>query len=531
MTGAELRASILQAAVQGKLVPQDPTDEPASVLIERIREERRALVKAGKAKAPKGGESVITRCSDGTVWEQRGKGKPVEITDEVPFDIPDGWEWARIPSVTTFQEGPGVLKKDFRSSGIPLIRIAGLQTSRVTLDGCNYLDPAMVAEKWAHFALDFGDIVISTSASMDKIATVDDEAVGAIPYTGQIRFKMSDALLPEFFKAFIRSPYYASQVQSFAAGTAIKHYGPTHLQQMLIVVPPLAEQQRIVVKLDELMPLVERYDRLDRERTELNAGIEGAMRASVLQAAVQGQLTEREDGDEPASELLERIREERRALVKAGKAKAPKGGESRIWRASDGTVWEQRGKGKAIDITDEIPFDIPDGWEWSRLEEVGVWKAGSTPLKSNATYYENGSIPWLLVGDLNDGHVGQAHHFITEHAIEECPLQINPAGSVLVAMYMSIGKAGILDIEAATNQAICACQPYIASMSEWVFIYILSQRNALNEQGAGSTQKNISRAKLVEMLIPVPPLAEQQRIVAKLDEMLPKVGRLGELAS
>lgn len=160
-----------------------------------------------------------------------------------------------ISDVTYFQEGPGILAVDFRNTGIPLIRISGMQGKIVTLNGCNYLDPAMVKEKWNHFRLEKGDIVISTSASMDKISEVTKEAEGAIPYTGQIRFKMYNGFDKRFFVYFIQSPFYTHQIEAQAAGAAIKHYGPSHLRKMLIPLPPLAEQKRIVDKLNKLLPL------------------------------------------------------------------------------------------------------------------------------------------------------------------------------------------------------------------------------------------------------------------------------------
>ena len=231
-----LKKSILQEAVQGKLVPQNPDDEPASVLLEHIQAEKQKLIKEGKIK----------------------KEKPLApITeDEIPFEIPESWEWVHISDMSFFQEGPGILAVDFRTSGIPLIRISGMQSDIVSLEGCNYLDEDMVDKKWKHFKLDEGDIVISTSASMDKIAEVDSKSVGAIPYTGLIRFKMYGGIEKDFFKWFIKSPFYAEQVNQQKAGGTIKHYGPSHLKKMIIPIPPLEEQKRIVAKIEELMPFI-----------------------------------------------------------------------------------------------------------------------------------------------------------------------------------------------------------------------------------------------------------------------------------
>lgn len=231
----DMKAALLQAAMQGKLTTQRKEDGDARDLLKQIAKEKAQLIKEKKIK----------------------KEKPLpEITeDEIPFDVPENWVWVRISNATFFQEGPGILAKDFRTEGVPLIRIAGMQTHNVSLEGCNYLDPSMVGKKWEHFRLDLGDIIISTSASLDKIAEVGNEAVGAIPYTGLIRFKMLGGIDKSYFKMFIMSPCYINQIANQEAGGTIKHYGPSHLRKMFIPLPPLAEQQRIVAKLEKLLPL------------------------------------------------------------------------------------------------------------------------------------------------------------------------------------------------------------------------------------------------------------------------------------
>lgn len=231
----DMKAALLQAAMQGKLTTQRKEDGDARDLLKQIAKEKAQLIKEKKIK----------------------KEKPLpEITeDEIPFDVPENWVWVRISNATFFQEGPGILAKDFRTEGVPLIRIAGMQTHNVSLEGCNYLDPSMVGKKWEHFRLDLGDIIISTSASLDKIAEVGNEAVGAIPYTGLIRFKMLGGIDKSYFKMFIMSPCYINQIANQEAGGTIKHYGPSHLRKMFIPLPPLAEQHRIVAKLEKLLPL------------------------------------------------------------------------------------------------------------------------------------------------------------------------------------------------------------------------------------------------------------------------------------
>ena len=158
-----------------------------------------------------------------------------------------------MPEVVLFQEGPGILKKDFRDEGIPLIRISGLQSDKVLLDGCNYLDPVMVENKWKHFKLELGDIILCTSASIGKASIVGPEAVGAIPYTGQIRFKMTQALIREYFLYFANSNTYLNQINRMKTGNCIQHYGPTHLKEVYIPIPPFKEQERIIKQVASLL--------------------------------------------------------------------------------------------------------------------------------------------------------------------------------------------------------------------------------------------------------------------------------------
>ena len=245
------KSKILDLAIRGKLVPPDPNDEPASVLLERIRAEKVEHIRQGKIKRDKK-ESFIFRGDDNSYYRYKN-GKAVCIDDDLPYEVPNGWIWAILPEVVLFQEGPGILKKDFRDEGIPLIRISGLQSDKVLLDGCNYLDPVMVENKWKHFKLELGDVILCTSASIGKASIVGPEAVGAIPYTGQIRFKMTQSLIREYFLYFANSDTYLNQIDRMKTGNCIQHYGPTHLKEVYIPIPPIEEQERIIKQLSSLL--------------------------------------------------------------------------------------------------------------------------------------------------------------------------------------------------------------------------------------------------------------------------------------
>ena len=244
---SKTKSKILDLAIRGQLVPQNPDDEPASVLLECIRAEKEKLIKQGKIKRDKK-ESIIFKGEDNSYYRNK-KGKLFCIDKELPYELPDGWTWAMLPEVVFFQEGPGILKKDFRKNGVPLIRISGLQTEKVLLTGCDYLDEEMVKNKWEHFKLDLGDVLLCTSASIGKASIVGYEAVGAIPYTGQIRFKMSEAIIRDYFLYLATSSVYLDQVNKMKTGNCIQHYGPTHLKEMYVPLPPINEQEKIADKI------------------------------------------------------------------------------------------------------------------------------------------------------------------------------------------------------------------------------------------------------------------------------------------
>lgn len=232
------------------------------------------------------------------------------------------------------------------------------------------------------------------------------------------------------------------------------------------------------------------------------------LKNSILQLAIQGKMVEQREEEGSAKDLLNQIRAEKERLIKEKKIKKEK---------------------PLPEITeDEIPFDIPESWEWVRLGEVGSWSAGATPSRANPEYY-SGNIPWLKTGDLNDSYIDSVSEFISDKALEKASVRINPIGSVLMAMYgATIGKLGILNIEATTNQACCACITYKGVINKYLFYFLMGQRKNFIKMGAGGAQPNISKEKIVMSIIPLPPIEEQKRIVAKIEELMPFIDKYGE---
>ena len=235
------------------------------------------------------------------------------------------------------------------------------------------------------------------------------------------------------------------------------------------------------------------------------------LRQKILDLAIHGKLVPQDPNDEPASVLLEHIKAEKERLIKEGKIK----GSKKSAKASDTPHYQQ-----------DVPFEVPKGWVWTTLGYIGVWQAGGTPSRSNKSYY-GGNIPWLKTGDLNDGLITNIPESITEEAVANSSAKINPTGSVLIAMYgATIGKLGILTFPAATNQACCACVEYFAITQYYLFYFLLSHRDIFIAKGGGGAQPNISKEIIVNTAIPLPPLAEQERIVTEIEHWLTLIDQI-----
>ena len=302
-----------------------------------------------------------------------------------------------------------------------------------------------------------------------------------------------------------------------SVGTAMPGLSANRLKGLLLPLPPLSEQRRIVTKLAELLSQIDKYSKVQNQLDELNITIKENLKKSILQEAIQGKLVPHLTEDGTAKELLEQIKAEKQKLVKEGKLKKSALATSVIFRGDDNKYYEQIGK-TCLDITEQIPFEIPNSWTWARMGQIGDWGAGSTPQRSNQDYY-GGNILWLKTGELNNGVICDTEEKITQRAFQECSLRMNKIGDVLIAMYgATIGKLAIVGKELTTNQACCGCTPYVV-YNWFLFYFLMASRDSFIKKGEGGAQPNISRVKLVEHLIPLPPLNEQKRIVKRIETL------------
>lgn len=453
MNKKQLWDSLLQQAISGKLVPQLDS-EPAV--------------------------------------EQIG---PAPASDDVPFKLPEKWKWVRLGGLIRYISGTAYQKNDVSKSSNNSIRI--LRGGNIGKYGEIFLqddDVFVTKELQDNFCrVCAGDVVIvastgsATAIGRAGCATIDfDAQIGA--FLRIIRTIQLDVLEPKYLHAFFLSSVYKQNIQSVVQGTNIKNVKRAYIDNMLLPLPPLEEQRRIVAKLDELKPLVDQFGEAYDKLSELEADFPRKLKASILQAAMQGKLVPQLD-TEPAVEQI-------------GPAPAP----------------------------DEVLFKLPEKWKWVQAKYMGSWKSGATPRRDNAEFWKNGTVPWLKTGEVSNGLVLATEEFVTEKAVKQARLRLNPEGSVLIAMYGTgtVGNIGILGIPCTTNQACCACITDSYVVINWFLFYVLiAFRALLINKAAGTTNlQNLSKDKIEKIWVPLPPLEEQRRIVERIEQLFAEVDKM-----
>ena len=514
MNGKQLKNSILQWAIQGKLVPQDPNDEPASVLLDKIRQEKERLIKEKKIKRDKNA-SIIYRGEDNSYYEKiLATGEVKCIDEEVPFEIPQGWEWCRIRNISQSYIGLTYSPSEVSPQGTIVLRSSNIQNGKIVLEDIVRVTKN-ISEK---LLVEKNDIIICArngSAKLVGKSAIVTEITE--PMTFGAFMAICKTSLYQYVSIFLQSDLFFSQLRDVSGTTTINQLTQSNFNGFLIAIPPLEEQHRIFEKINGVLPIVEIYGNKQDLLNKLNDNLRENVKKSILQEAIQGKLVQQIEEEGSAQELLEQIKEEKRKLVKEGKLKKSALNDSVIFRGDDNKYYEQIGK-KCLDITEQIPFEIPNSWTWARMGQVGDWGAGSTPQRGNQDYY-GGNILWLKTGELNNDIVYDTEEKITQRAFQDCSLRMNKIGDVLIAMYgATIGKLAIVGKELTTNQACCGCTPYIV-YNWFLFYFLMASRDSFIKKGEGGAQPNISRVKLVEHLIPLPPLNEQKRIVKRIETL------------
>ena len=509
MTAQQLKNSILQMAVQGKLVPQDPNDEPASVLLERIRTEKEQLIKEKKIKREKN-PSVIFKGADNTPYEKIGD-EVRSLADEVPFDIPDSWEWVRLGSIV-YNRGQITPSTDFC-----YIDIGSIDNKNQKLNPTDTVIAPDKAPSRARKLVDKGDVLYSTVRPYLHNMCIVDRDFSCIPIasTGFAVLTCHAELCNKFLLYYMMSPdfdAYANNTDN-AKGVAYPAINDDRLYKALIPIPPLGEQFRIVSAIESVDASIRDYGVKEEALRALNGSFPESLKKSILQEAVQGKLVPQDPSDEPAEALLERIRVEKQRLIKESKIKKDKH-ESIIFRR-DNSHYEKRSS-EEVCIDDEIPFEIPESWAWARLSSFGVFSSGKTPSMSNPQFW-NGNVPWVTSKDMKRPVITDSEMHISELAA--ATMQLYPAGTLLLVARSGILKRLLplckLGIDSTINQDIKAFSLYDIELSEWLFYGIKAFEPFILKELVKSvtTVESLKFDEFAAMLIPVPPLSEQRRII------------------
>ena len=501
MTADQLRKSILQQAIQGKLVPQDPNDEPASALLERIREEKARLVKEKKIKKEKN-PSVIFRGEDNSHYEKfilTGEVKCID--DEIPFELPKGWEWCRIKDICTMQAGKNISAsviskeksllhqykciggnglrgyvKDYNTEGF--YSIVGRQGA---LCGCLHI------EKGKFYATEHAVIVDSWG------------------------------IISPVFMYYILT---ALNLNQYSTATAQPGLSVAKIITTIFPLPPLAEQQRIVAKIEELIPLIEQYGKAQSELEALNSNIREQLKKSILQYAIEGKLVPQCEEDGTAEDLLQEIQAEKQRLYAEGKLKKKDLTHSTIFRGEDNKYYEQIGK-EVICIDEEIPFEVPYSWLWVRFGQIVRISIGKTPVRGDVRYWSNTTKPWVSISDMVDyGYINNTKEKISD-AAASLMSSISPAGSLLMSFKLTVGRTSILNIDAYHNEAIITIYPFIDdefALRDYLF-YTLPILSNMGDSKDAIKGKTLNTRSINNLLIPLPPLKKQRHIINRLEKL------------
>lgn len=482
MTAEQLKASILQLAIQGKLVEQRAEEGTGEELLSQVREEKQALIKAGKVKKSKSCAAIIE--------------------DEISFDIPSTWKWTRFDEVILLLSGADLTPDKYND----------LEKGTVYLTGASNIENGnIIINRWTEFPKNIahkGDLLLTCKGTVGKTAILDLEEVHIARQIMAITPILCNVKYIDFFLQYI--------VESLKkeAKSMIPGIERSTVLNALLPLPPLEEQKRIVAKIEELIPFVEQYAKTSTRLNTLNASFPDRMKKSILQQAVMGKLVPQDPKDEPASVLLKKIAEEKLKLIKEGKIK----------------------KQKALPaITeDEIPFDIPESWEWVQLDELAIFENGDRGKNyPNKSEYVQSGVAWINTSHIKtNGYLTTTEmNYITREKFETLRSgKIEENDLVFCLRGATYGKVSRVEpyTEGAVASSLMIIRPIISILRDYLLLYLKTPLafSELAKYANGSAQPNLGAKDVRKYLVPLPPLKEQKRILECVEEILPKLDDL-----
>ena len=529
MTAQQLKNSILQMAVQGKLVPQDPNDEPASVLLERIRAEKERLIKEKKIKREKN-PSVIFKGADNTPYEKNGD-EVRSLADLAPFEIPSSWEWCRVGDLFSNMSGLAYKKDALAIKADKMVRVlrgGNIGEEQFYFKGDDVFISSELVKPELYLRKNY--MITPAVSSLDhigKIALIDkdysDTVVGG--FVLMLIPHFNDDVVSEYLLYAFAAKHHRDNCRNIThkSGQAFYNLSREQMMNLPVPIPPREEMGRIIAMLKRVLPKVADYAVVDTALQNLNGSFPEALKKSILQEAVQGKLVPQDPSDEPAEALLERIRAEKQRLIKEGKIKKDKH-ESVIFRR-DNSHYEKRGS-EEVCIDEEIPFEIPSGWSWSRLGTCLDVRDGT----HDTPRYVSEGVPLVTSKNLSNGRIDFSTAKLISKQDSDAINQRSKvdSGDIMYAMIGSIGNPVLYrgaDEFSIKNMALFKCVPDGMYM-EYVYWFLVLAQEDMKKAASGGVQSFVSLGYLRNYLIPVPPIVEQKRICYAIEQVLPLLAAL-----
>ena len=496
MTAQELKNSILQLAIQGKLVKQDPNDEPASVLLEKIKEERKKLIEEKKIKKEKYSE-IYKDSSDNHYYEKFEDGTVNDITDEIPFEIPESWKWIRFNNLVHYRMGktPPRGDKQYWKNDYNWVSIADMIDNGIVNNTKERISKKAFEEKFSSLISPKNTLIMSFKLTVGKVSILGKDALHNEAIISIFPYYEKDFIIRNYLFKFLPLLSNYGKTKDAIKG---KTLNSTSLNNLLIPLPPINEQKQIVINLDKFNIYIQKYDNIYNKLERLNFLYKEELKKSILQYAIQGKLVKQNLNDEPAEVLINKILEEKRQLMKTKQIK--KENLSVIYKdTTDNQFYEKFDDGKIVNITDEIPFDIPDTWQWTRLNNIvkSINAGGDKPKIFSKNITEKNVIPVISNGEKNEGIFG----FTDKPVISEKSLTISGRGT--------IGYSKIRTIPYVPIVRLLVLIPLTNTNLEYIQLSI----QALIERGVGTAVKQLTVPMIKPKLIPTPPLSEQKKIL------------------
>ena len=508
MNGKQLKNSILQWAIQGKLVPQDPNDEPASVLLEKIRQEKERLIKEKKIKRDKNA-SIIYRGEDNSYYEKiLATGEVKCIDEEIPFEIPQGWEWCRLRGVI-YPPKYGTSSKSLSNGDVPVLRMGNIQDGKVVYDKLVFSNNVEDNRK---YLLQDGDLLFNRTNSAELVGkTAIFKGNRHVIYAGYLILLRPIKTNSEYLNYIFSSPYvrsYCKEVKTI--GVQQCNINAEKVSQLLVPIAPFEEQMRIVDKIKEVLPSVDKYSISQYNLDLLNVSLSECLKKSILQEAIQGRLVPQITEEGTAKELLEQIKKEKQKLVKEGKLKKSALATSVIFHGDDNKYWEKSTECMES-IDDNIPFEIPSTWCWVRHNQLFEISGGSQPPKSQ--FVDNPKSGYIRLYQIRDYGSNPMPVYIPKEKANK----ITKEGDIILARYGgSLGKV-FWAKDGAYNVAMAKVIPlFDFEFVNKQFLFLFYQSSIyqyLVKDHSRSAQAGFNKDDLKDLFFPLPPLEEQSRIV------------------